>query len=190
MKIIVEPLKKSGLSFSPATHPIPTIEHSRNWSEIVREMVSFAYENRPAWLVTVQPQNWSLVNFLPDAQHETIRENINGKPYLFYFQNVCSAQLLEDISVEDEDFERALLWLVSAEKNDKSKIYEAIRAMDESERLKNFTPEVEIEWLFAGFDSAAAVYWYNPVFGIDEILQKLSDSARHFRYELDMTALN
>ena len=79
--------------------------------------------------------------------------------------------------------------MISAEKNEKSKIYEVIHAMDQSRRLFDFTPEVEIEWLFAGFDYADTVYWYNPVFGIDEILQKLSDSAQHFDIELNAMAL-
>ncbi len=188
MKIIVKPLKKNGLSFGFDTSPVPTMRDISNWESIVREMLTFAYLNRPAYLITVQPQEWSLVNFSPDA-HETIRENVNGKPYFFYYQNACSAELLENISVGDEDFKRALLWLISAEKNEKSKIYEVIAAMDESRRLFDFTPEVKTEWLFAGFDYAETVYWYNPVFGIDEILQKLSDSAQDFDFELDTMAL-
>lgn len=188
MKIIVEPLKKSGLSFGSETLPFPTMRDGRNWEIIVKEMLTFAYLNRPACLITVQPQEWSLVNFLPDAP-QMIRENVNGKPYFFYYQTACSAELLEEISVEAEDFKRALLWLISAEKNEKSKIYEVIRAMDESKRLFDFTPEVETEWLFAAGDYADIVHWYNPVFSIDEILQKLSDSARPFGYEIDAMAL-
>jgi len=82
MKIIVKPLKKSGLSFGLETSPAPTMRDIGNWESIVREMLTFAYLNRPAYLITVQPQRWSLVNFSPDA-HETIRENVNGKPYFF-----------------------------------------------------------------------------------------------------------
>ncbi len=188
MKIIVKPLKRSGLSFGFDTSPAPTMQDIGNWESIVGEMLTFAYLNRPAYLITVQPQQWSLVNFSPDA-HESMRENVNGRPYFFYYQNTCSAELLENISAGDDDFKRALLWLISAEKNEKLKIYEVIRAMDESKRLLDFTPEVEAEWLFAGFDYAETVYWYNPVFGIEEILQKLSGLAQHFDFELDTMAL-
>lgn len=182
MKIFIDQLKENGFSMRFDNLPFPTAEDERNWSQIAGEILLFAFLDRSGWLIFVEPQDYSLITDLSDGEQH-IKEKVGDKEYIFSYQEKFTAELLNEIAADD-DFSRALLWIMSAGASEKTAIYKIIRAMDESKRFKASKPTVENEWLFAGFDYAETIYWYNPPFQSEQIFQKLNLIVNSYNYEL------
>ena len=53
---------------------------------------------------------------------------INHEPYLLAFKDSCSAELLKEVS-ENEDFERGLLWLITPDQSHKAEIIDLVHAV-------------------------------------------------------------
>ena len=72
------------------------------------QILTYAFVNRAAWFINVQPQEWSLGRELTNSP--AVR--VAGKEYLLIFKNLCTDILLRDIA-ESQDFKLGLFWLTS-----------------------------------------------------------------------------
>jgi hypothetical protein len=149
----VQAIDSVGIAFG-LHNPISSIDELYTWDEIVRKGLLYAYLNRPACLITVAPQPWSLGRELSDAP----ARRIDGQSYLLVFVASCSAELLTDVA-ESEDFKRGLLWLVPFSREDEVRAYDLIHTMASSNSLK--VPQTDEELLIRVGDGAT-IWWLNP----------------------------
>ncbi len=177
--LIVEPLNSRGIAVS-TKEILASKEDFLAWGIIKRDLLFYAYLNRPACLITVAPQTWSLGRELTDAPAVFI----NGKPYLLDFIKSCSAKLLADIATS-EDFERGLLWLVSLNIEDKERVYSLVRTIEASGLN---IPSISEETVFCVADGKI-LWWLNPQRPTHEIIPTLTTSASSVGWSIDSTAL-
>lgn len=153
------------------------------WQKMPLKLLFCAFLDRPACLITVAPQPWSLGQELTTEPKLVI----DNEPYLLAFRDSCSAELLTSVA-ESEDFENALLWLTSLGKEDTAKIVNLVRAVKESNFLLN-NPHVSEELLIRGNDGNA-IYWFNHHQPLHNIIHTLTELTQSVGWNLDATAVD
>ncbi len=180
-KLVVEPFGLGSIEFGLPI-PLESMDAYWAWQKIVTKFLFYAFLNRPACLITVAPQKWSLGRELT-TEAEII---IDSEPYLLAFRDSCSADLLTDVA-QSEDFQRGLLWLVSLSKENKAEIVDLIRAIVDSNFLLNI-PRISEELLMCGSDGNA-MYWFNHHQPLVDIVQTLAGLAQSTSCNFDATAV-
>lgn len=178
-KLVVEPFGLGSIEFGLSI-PLESIDAYWAWQKIVTKFLFYAFLNRPACLITVAPQKWSLGRELTN-EPEII---IDSKPYLLAFRDSCSAELLADVA-ESEDFQRGLLWLSSLSKENEAEIVDHIRAIIDSNYLLNI-PRINEELLICGSDGNA-IYWFNYPQPLCDVINIVSELAQSVGWDFDAT---
>lgn len=180
-KLVVEPFGLGSIEFGVPI-PLESMDAYWAWHKIVTKFLFYAFLNRPACLITVAPQKWSLGRELT-TEPEII---IDSEPYLLAFRDSCSVDLLTDVA-ESEDFQRGLLWLVSVNKENKAEIVDVIRAIVDSNFLLNI-PRISEELLICGSDGNA-IYWFNHHQSLLDVIHILAGLAQSAGWNFDATAV-
>jgi hypothetical protein len=131
------------------------------WGAIRREVLSHAFGDRTACLITVDPQPRSLGRELSDAPPRVI----DGRRYLVHFVASCSDQLLADVAAS-EDFERGLLWLTSIGPADEDRVRQLVRAISSA----GVGVPVTLEELVMCVDDDRMLWWLNSTRPNNDVL--------------------
>lgn len=177
-KLLVEPIGTGGISFGPPV-PFSSAEVRETWSYIVAQVLVYAFLNRPAWFINVQPQQRSLGYELTDSS----AIKIGKKEYLLIFKESCTEALLKEIA-GSEDFKRGLFWLTSLVGDNSSQVEDIVRSVEASNFFTH-APQLCCELLLGGFDYAETLYWFNPMGSLAETIQVLFGLARSVGWDFE-----
>ena len=177
-KLIVESIETGGVSFGPPV-PFPSLKAHNAWNSIVPQILTYAFVNRAAWFINVQPQEWSLGRELTNSP--AVR--VAGKEYLLIFKDLCTDILLRDIA-ESQDFKLGLFWLASLGIDRYQQVEQIIRAVEASAFFTR-TPQLSCELLLGAFDYAETIYWFNPSRSLVEICDELFKLSRFVGWEFE-----
>jgi hypothetical protein len=106
-----------GIAVGPEL-PLESADAVVAWRGMWVEILTYVYLARPVYLITVDPQPWSLMREFCDAP----TKEIGNHRYLIVFKDHCSERLLRNVA-ESEDFWRGLLYFSSKYSDELANIY-------------------------------------------------------------------
>jgi len=121
MRIDVRPVDEHGIVVERDALT-STEEEFVLWDAITSEVLRYGFANRPACLITFEPQRWSLAH-----DYESRRIRVGRKEYLFTCVDVCTPSMLEEVA-QSEDFQRGLLWVTALGPWDEARASDLIAA--------------------------------------------------------------
>jgi hypothetical protein len=135
------------------------------WREMWVEILTFAYLNLPACLITFDPQSWSLAREFSTAP----AKKVNGHEYLVVLETQCSTSLLQTIA-QSEDFTRGLLLLSSQFSEQLTRAYEVIQA---SSIFRS--PPANCKDVLLCVADGTILWWLNPSHSTRELIRFVSN---------------
>jgi hypothetical protein len=152
--------KKVSLSF-----PInSSLIELNQWNEILYKVLTFAFLDRDIYLITLEPQEYSL-----GYEFQKLREYHLGKDRFLVNQiDKCLNSQLKEIVISEE-FERGLLRIVSISEE---KIENVTSNLFSQSIIEEY-PKDEVEIMFLEGDGKI-IYWFNPSYEMNDVVEKIN----------------
>ena len=138
-------------------------EEKKHWRSIVRKLVLFAFEGKPATLITISPMEWSIGYEMPE--HKVIKTR--DIEYLIGNVSICSEDLLTKL-VDSADFQRGLLFITEQNINNTKYLIQEIRKYYSDSANSRTTNEI----LYMQ-DDGHSVNLINPSININKLTHKI-----------------
>lgn len=146
------------------TVPIDSsLEELIEWNQILSKILIYAFSDRPAYILTLSPQKYSLGYEL----EVTNKIKIEKKEFLINYCNILSYSLIQKI-IESEEFERGLIKIIPISHDQLEDVIKSIPV--NYNELDKFDYElIEME------NDGKMFCWLNPHLPMNDIDRKLQE---------------
>jgi hypothetical protein len=162
----------AGVALGPLL-PLKSDESETAWRNMCADMLISIFSNRTAYLITIDPQSWSLLREFSD---EPVKE-IDAHKYLLVHEHQCSILLLQSVS-ESEDFRRGLLLLLSEFTNHLTSTLTTILKSNTISSLPASSKDV----LLCVADGTV-LWWINPSHTTAELTRMIADLSHSYGFD-------
>lgn len=160
MSIVMKHIQDFGLEIGIIQNEYTSYGDIQKWRQISECIIRLIYMNQLVYIVTKEPQKWSLCHEI-GVQHDI---TIQKKRYIASPVFTCSPQFIASI-LEDDEFERDLLWVVSADPQPSTEdISELITLYS-----KNYHQDLQTNReIVREMDDGKILQWYAPKDKVDK----------------------